>query len=47
MPQSFVGARRKQSKLEREGGTWEGKWAGWGGGVMGNGEPDLVLGEEK
>ena len=30
MPQSHLG---KKSEVGKDGGTWEGKWTGWGGGV--------------
>jgi hypothetical protein len=44
-PQSHLEERKKQSQMEREGRTWEGKWMGLG--VGRRGEPDLVLGEGK
>ena len=38
IPQSNLGGKRKQSQVERKGGTLEGMWV-WGGvGVLGAGE---------
>ena len=43
-PQSYLGGRRKQSQIWREGGYLGGKVDGrWGR----RGKPDLVLGEGK
>jgi hypothetical protein len=44
-----LGERRKQSKVGKEGGTWEGKWTGLESPakVEGREEPDRVLGEGK
>jgi hypothetical protein len=44
MPQFHLEGRRKQSQLGMEGGSWQGKQTGVGGG---RGVLDLVLGERK
>jgi hypothetical protein len=36
--------KKNQLQVGREGGTWEGKWMGWGE-SWGRGKPDLLLGE--